>query len=188
MKTASQVRWGCLGPLELVLLVTLPFGIWMFLKYGNNVGNGKAVRIEDGNTLVVENEKGKEETVHLAGIAAPERDQPDGVYAQEQLAKLIAGRALRVDPIVELVNGAVVANLYVGSDWINLEMVQAGFAWVTPGENRDPALLVAEGRARVERRGLWSQADPTAPWIWRQTHKKPKEEAANDGRQKFKSP
>ena len=66
-------------------------------------------------------------------------------------------------------------------------MVQAGLAWVTPGENRDPALLVAEGRARVERRGLWSQADPTAPWM-RQTHKKPKEEAANDGRQKFKSP
>jgi micrococcal nuclease len=172
VKSSSQIRLGCLGPVELVLLITMPFGIWMFLKYGNNVGNGKAIRIEDANTVVVQNEQGKEETVHLAGIDAPDRNQPDGVYAQEQLAKLIAGKPLRVDPKLQLPNGIVFADLYVGKEWVNLEMVQAGFAWISPGDNRDPSLLVAEGRARVERRGLWSQADPTAPWVWRQAHEK----------------
>jgi endonuclease YncB( thermonuclease family) len=47
--------------------------------------------------VVIQNDKRKEETVHLAGIDAPERDQPDGIYAQEQLAKFIAGKEVRVD-------------------------------------------------------------------------------------------
>lgn len=188
MKSIKQIRWGCLGPVELVLLITVPFGIWMFLKYCNNVGNASVARIEDANTVVVQDDKGNEETVHLAGIDAPERDQADGLYAQEQLAKLIAGKKLRVDPDGQLRNGTVLANLYIEKEWVNLEMVRAGFAWVAPSENRDPTLLVAEGRARVERRGLWSQADPTAPWIWRQTHQQTQAEAANDDRKESKSP
>jgi endonuclease YncB( thermonuclease family) len=184
----KQIRWGCLGPVELVLLIVVPFGVWMFLKYGNNVGNARVTRIEDANTVVVQDDKGNEETVHLAGIDAPERGQADGLYAQEQLAKLIAGKKLRVDPDRQLPNGTVLANLYIAKEWINLEMVQTGFAWVAPSENRDPTLLVAENRARVERRGLWSQADPTAPWIWRQTHQQTQAEAANDDRKESKSP
>jgi hypothetical protein len=126
MKQSVQIlkKWGCLGPTELVLLIALPFGVWMFMRYGYNVGNGKALRIVDANTVVIQNDKGKEETVHLAGIDAPERDQPDGV---------------------------------------------------------------AEGRARVEGQGLWGQANPTAPWIWRETHKEERE-AADDNRQTSKSP
>ena len=77
----NRIKWGCLGPLELVLLVTLPFGAWMFL-YKYDIGKGKALRIEDANTVVIENEKGKVETVHLAGIDAPDREQPDGLYAR----------------------------------------------------------------------------------------------------------
>jgi endonuclease YncB( thermonuclease family) len=169
------MKWGCLGPLELVLLVSLPFGAWMFIKYEYDIGNGKALRIEDANTVVIENEKGNVETVHLAGIDAPEREQPDGLYAQEQLAKLIAEKKVRVDAKEHAPNGTISANLYVDKVWVNFDMVQSGFAWVAPGQHRDPVLLVAEGRAKVEGRGLWSHADAIAPWIWRETHKSGKE-------------
>ena len=159
----------------------------MFMRYGYNVGNGKALRIVDANTVVIQNDKGKEETVHLAGIDAPERDQPDGIYAQEQLAKFIAGKEVRVDAKEQSPTGMRIANLYVGKVWVNLAMVQSGFAWVAPGRERDAKLLVAEGRARVEGRGLWWQANATAPWMWRETHKEEKE-AADDNRQTSKSP
>jgi len=190
MKQSVQIlkKWGCLGPTELVLLISLPFGVWMFMRYSYEVGNGKALRIVDANTVVIQNDKGKGDTVHLAGIDAPERDQPDGIYAQEQLAKLIAGKEVRVDAKEQSPTGMRIANLYVGKEWVNLEMVQSGFAWVAPGKDRDANLLVAEGRARVEGRGLWGQANPTAPWIWRETHKEEEKEATDDDRQTSKSP
>jgi micrococcal nuclease len=173
MKRGVQIlrKWGCLGTTELVLLISLPFGVWMFMRYGYDSGNGKALRIVDANTVVIQNDKGKQETVQLSGIDAPEIDQPDGIYAQEQLAKLIGGREIRVDAKGQSRPGIRIANLYVGKVWVNCEMVQSGFAWVAPGRDPDTTLLVAEGRARVEGRGLWGQSNPTAPWIWRETHK-----------------
>src|SRR5208282_5291680 len=70
MKQSVKIlkKWGCLGPTELVLLISLPFGVWMFMRYSYEVGNGKALRIVDANTVVIQNDKGKEDTVHLAGI------------------------------------------------------------------------------------------------------------------------
>ena len=46
----------------------------MFMCYNSEVGIGKALRIVDANTVVIQNDKGKQETVRLAGIDAPERD------------------------------------------------------------------------------------------------------------------
>jgi endonuclease YncB( thermonuclease family) len=143
----------------------------MFMRYGYDSVDGKALRIVDANTVVIQNDKGKQETVHMSGIDAPEIDQPDGIYAQEQLAKLIGGKEIRIDAKEQLRPGIRIANLYVGKVWVNFEMVQSGFAWVAPGRDPDATLLVAEGRARVEGRGLWGQANPTAPWIWREKHK-----------------
>ena len=151
-------------------------------------GNGKALRIVDANTVVIQNDKGKQETVHLSGIDAPEIDQPDGIYAQEQLAKLIGGKEIRIDAKEQSRPGIRIANLYVGKVWVNFEMVQSGFAWVAPGRDRDATLLVAEGRARVEGRGLWGQANPTAPWIWRETHKVEEKDVTNDERQQSNAP
>ena len=82
----------------------------------------------------------------------------DGIYAQEQLAKLIGGKEIRIEAKEQSRPGIRIANLYVGKVWVNFEMVQAGCAWVAPGRDRDATLLVAEGRARVEGRGLWEQA------------------------------
>ena len=61
-------------------------------------------------------------------------------------------------------------------------MVQSGFAWVAPGRDPDATILVAEGRARVEGRGLWGQANPTAPWTWREKHKVEEKDVTNDER------
>jgi endonuclease YncB( thermonuclease family) len=85
----------------------------MFMRYGYDSGNGKALRIVDANTVVIQNDKGKQETVHLSGIDAPESDQPDGIYAQEQLAKLIAGKEIRVDA-KERSRPRIIADLYIG--------------------------------------------------------------------------
>jgi endonuclease YncB( thermonuclease family) len=112
----------------------------MFMLYGYDSGNGKALRIVDANTVVIQTDNGKQETVQLSGIDAPEIEQPDGIYAQEQLAKLIGGREMRIDAKESSRPGIRIANLYVGKVWVNCEMVQSGFAWVAPGRDHDASL------------------------------------------------
>ena len=50
---------------------------------------------------------------------------------------------------------------------INQFMVRAGAAWVYEQYNTDPVLPVLQNEARQQKRGLWSDADPVPPWIWR---------------------
>ncbi|EYB64730.1 endonuclease [Escherichia coli] len=39
--------------------------------------------------------------------------------------------------------------------------------WVYEQYNTDPVLPVLQNEARQQKRGLWSDADPIPPWIWR---------------------
>ncbi len=50
---------------------------------------------------------------------------------------------------------------------VNQFMVRAGAAWVYEQYNTDPVLPVFQNEARQQKRGLWSDADPVPPWIWR---------------------
>ena len=50
-------------------------------------------------------------------------------------------------------------------------LVRDGDAWAAtqfePVRDRDPAMPGLEAQARAERRGLWQEANPVAPWDWR---------------------
>lgn len=50
---------------------------------------------------------------------------------------------------------------------VNQFMVRVGAAWVYEQYNTDPVLPVLQNEARQQKRGLWSDADPVPPWIWR---------------------
>lgn len=51
---------------------------------------------------------------------------------------------------------------------INLELVQAGFAWwYRRYAPNDAALEAAEAKARKAKRGLWQDRQPVPPWEWR---------------------
>ena len=52
------------------------------------------------------------------------------------------------------------------------EMIKAGMAWHYKKYNQDEALANAEIEARQERRGLWSDKNPVAPWEIRKRTKK----------------
>jgi hypothetical protein len=52
--------------------------------------------------------------------------------------------------------------------WVNLWMVQNGWAWHYKAYSDDLTLSQAEVVARTERRGLWADNGvPMAPWDWR---------------------
>jgi len=50
-------------------------------------------------------------------------------------------------------------------------MLDAGMAWHYAKFNDDARLAAADREARAAGRGLWTDAQPIAPWEWRATTK-----------------
>lgn len=126
------------------------------------------VSVIDGDTLIVADGTGKV-TVRLAEIDAPERTQP---YSQVSRRGLIAlcqsAREVRLAPVDTDRYGRTVAHVWCGGVHVNWRQVEDGLAWCFTKYLKTPATcLPLEQRAREERRGLWREGDPVAPWDFR---------------------
>lgn len=130
----------------------------------------RVVDVYDGDTLTVEFADGERERVRLIGIDAPEiRDNPhgqaDAVFgpaARDYLRSLVVGKA--VDLVLGVKGrdhyGRLLAYVYEGDSFINLELVRAGYAvthTVPPDVEHADEYLAAEREARAEGRGLWQK-------------------------------
>ena len=130
----------------------------------------KVINIADGDTLTLL--KGKEKVkIRLGGIDAPERKQAFGSRSRESLEELCAGKqaSYRIQDTDRY--GRIVAQVTCDGRDANRAQVERGMAWVYIKYNKDMALPGLEAQARAERRGLWADARPVAPWNWRQSNR-----------------
>jgi micrococcal nuclease len=63
--------------------------------------------------------------------------------------------------------GRTVARVSCGGRDASVAQLQAGMAWAFTKYLTDKSLPVVEASARAERRGLWADPAPVAPWEWR---------------------
>ena len=63
--------------------------------------------------------------------------------------------------------GRTVARINCDGTDANAEMVRSGMAWAFTKYLTDPQIKAIEMEARAERRGLWADREPVAPWEWR---------------------
>jgi endonuclease YncB( thermonuclease family) len=138
----------------------------------------RVIEVLDGDTVDVQTTGGQPpRRVRLAAIDAPEKGQRFGIRAKEQLVKLVGGRIVVVDWYRRDRHGRLVGKLVLDGQDMNLAMVSGGYAWWDPHYAleqplEDQALYeAAETRARAERRGLWADRAPMAPWDWRRRPK-----------------
>ena len=130
--------------------------------------NGEVVGITDGDTLSVLR-YGHAVKIRLHGIDAPEKRQAFGARAKQYASDLAFAGIVRVKPLDTDRYGRTVAEVILPDGRsLNYEMVRAGLAWwyrkYAPSDDK---LKDLETEARKERRGLWADADPIAPWEWR---------------------
>jgi endonuclease YncB( thermonuclease family) len=104
--------------------------------------------------------------IRLADIDAPEKNQARGEAATRALQALVLNQRATLEIVATDVYERKVAHLAVGTLQVNAEMVRSGFAWAS-ARGRDAALLASQSEARAARRGLWADAAPTPPWVWR---------------------
>lgn len=140
---------------------------------GAHVMRGTVTAVHDGDTFTLQ--VGTERyTVRLDGIDAPELAQSFGSESRQALAAMLLQHTIKVswsqrDRYDRILGTAFTDNCQN----VNLQSVTRGMAWfyavyqceLAPAERL--ALAVAEANARLTRMGLWSQAQPTAPWVFR---------------------
>jgi endonuclease YncB( thermonuclease family) len=131
----------------------------------------RAVAITDGDTLKVLYVTGETKTeikIRLFGIDAPEKSQAFGTQSKKALSELAFGKDLTVTSTGRDRYGRLLAWLTVGSTPINSQMVRAGFAWhYRKYAPKETELAQLEADARNNRRGLWIDPAPVAPWEFR---------------------
>lgn len=150
----------------------------LFIASSAFAERGITTNITDGDTIkVFLCESGGEVTLRFFGIDAPEKNQPFGAAATEELACLLLDREVEVEILgksyrrfVALVWATDYSVLY------NAAMVDAGLAWVDNRYCKSEVCnqwRIMQTTAQKVRVGLWSQDDPEPPWEYRKRrHKK----------------
>lgn len=161
-------------------VIPAPFSRWLpggSAKAGaavpEQVLEGRVIEVKDGDTVVVFNEAENEKfTIRFFGIDAPEKAMAFGGKSTDALRKKTLGETVSVKVVNTDVYGRAVGKVMLGARYINLEMVADGFAWFYPEyAAHEYDLAAAEKEARLSRRGLWQDKNPTPPWEYRKSKK-----------------
>ena len=128
---------------------------------------GKVISIADGDTLTVLTATKQQIKVRLAGIDTPEKSQAFGMKAKQALSQKVFGKTVEVKSSGKDRYGRTIGNIHLGKRWINLEIVEEGWAWHYKAYSKDRQLAQAEVNARRAMRGLWVDSNPVPPWEFR---------------------
>ena len=161
MRTSSVIR---------VLLLVCTLMSWAAVARATTL-QAKVTEVQSGNTMVVSNIN-RSLKIRLKAIAPPEAGQPFSDLAREHLKALVMDKVVFVD-YTDVSAGYVDAKVLLNGVDIGSQMLRDGVAWYDHSGNYalsafDRELYTrCEETARKEKRGLWSDSNPTAPWEFR---------------------
>lgn len=144
---------------------------------------GVVLKVRDGDTLQLLTRAGQRIEVRLNAIDAPEkahgqtRGQPHAERARLSLAELAVRR--NVTLLMTTMDrygrhvGRVLVHTSDGEVDAGWWQLRSGYAWVYERYIEEIPVTTridyrqAQSDARAQRRGLWADARPVAPWDWR---------------------
>nr|WP_262904365.1 thermonuclease family protein [Christiangramia sediminis] len=130
----------------------------------------KIIRIVDGDTAELLYGE-LPIMLRLQHIDAPEKrgSQPFGNNAKTILSDLCFGQEVTILTEGDFDMGGRMIGEIINEDGLNVnkEMVRLGYAWHFKKYSSDMNYDKLEKEARRERRGLWQEPNPVAPWDFR---------------------
>jgi len=154
-----------------VLFVSMSLTAWAETLTGQVVG------IADGDTITILDAKNEHHKIRLAGIDAPEKNQPYGQMAKQSLFDQVYDRQVSIETNKRDRYGREIGKVLVNGQDANLVQIQRGLAWHYKAyeQEQEPfdrtTYSNAEIEARGEIRGLWKDSEPIPPWDWRKIKK-----------------
>ena len=140
------------------------------------VVEGLVVSVDDGDTVRIRDGKNQLHKIRFSDIDAPETPhgaerpgQPHGRDARTSLRALALKKPARAECFELDMYQRSVCHVYVANVNANVEQVRRGHAMAnrTNPVRLQAEIYAAENDARAARRGLWQDAKPVPPWVWR---------------------
>ncbi|MCG3698744.1 thermonuclease family protein [Aliarcobacter butzleri] len=128
------------------------------------------MKVSDGDTITVLTSDKTQYKIRLNDIDAPEKKQAFGNKSKDNLAKYIAGKTVTVQYQKKDKYKRILGTIYYNNIDINLKQVKDGFAWVYKKYSKNQDYYNAEKLARDNKKGLWIDKNPIAPWEFRKKH------------------
>lgn len=124
----------------------------------------------DGDTVKIK-DSFREYKLRLTDIDAPERNQSYGKTARRALIQLCKNSSVQtyITGIDKYQRN--LGKLTCDNQDVSIYMLKNGHAWFNRRYSMDYTLDVIEQESRLQKLGLWKQANPTPPWQWRQKHR-----------------
>ena len=132
---------------------------------------GKVASIADGDTftMIVQSKKIK---VRLYGIDCPEKGQEFYSAAKQFLSGKILNKTVSVKKLNTDPYGRTVGIAQVDGVNVNEKLLEAGLAWHYNNYDKSLAWTTLEKKAKQNKKGLWVQYNPKAPWVYRKEKRK----------------
>ena len=160
--------------------------LWL-LPAGAATLPGRVLWVTEGDILVLLGPGNAQHKVRLAGIDAPELNQPYGDAAKANLSRRVVGRFVVVEWDRRDRHERIVGKVLLSGRDVCLEQVRAGLAWhdkpyqVEQTSSDRLRYVRAEAEAQETKRGLWADPDPISPWEWRHGRRPAAGEQAEEG-------
>lgn len=129
---------------------------------------GKVIEVNSGDVITIYN-LNRPVRVKLMGIDAPEMNQAFGDVAKNHLTELVFEKSVLVEYGGIAADSSLTGRVLLNDADIGAQMIRDGAAWFDPSNGRlNPSdrevYEESQQAARSEKRGLWQQENPVAPW------------------------
>jgi endonuclease YncB( thermonuclease family) len=152
---------------------TTPAATLCGVDVGPKLLEGLVTAVHDGDTITL-GSAGTVYKIRLDSIDAPELAQPFGSASQSALSGAVLGKPVRVAYTKTDQYDRIVGAVFTDScQYVNLNQVSMGMAWFYKAYQCEISAALrtqfsqAQGSAAGADLGLWAQADPEAPWFYR---------------------
>lgn len=130
--------------------------------------SGTVIKITDGDTITVLDSNKKQYKIRMNGIDAPERRQAYGTKSKDALGKFIFKKEVLIKWDHRDKYKRIIGDVYLKNEYINLKMVEDGWAWHFKRYSKSQKMAKAEKEARKKKKGLWADSkEQIPPWDFR---------------------
>ena len=172
--------------LSLLFSLMLFPGIAVSQEDSGNFIWGKVVSVQDGDSITILTDQGKNERVQLAYVDAPDQSkktgkvQPFHKESKEALELMILNKDLIIESFGKDRFGRIKGMVFLDKLNVNLELVRRGLAEIYHPVRRKPEqykkyyvdqLFHAEGLAKEEKEGVWGDPSYISPYQFRRQKK-----------------
>lgn len=129
----------------------------------DQVITAKVIAVIDGNTILVATSDNQEYLIILDGIDCPEFGQEFAEEAQAYTKKMLLRKKVTITIVGKDRKGNRLGIIQFKGGIFNHYLVREGLAW----SRNDQESGILQEEAQVRKVGIWSQENPTPPWIFR---------------------